>query len=199
MSQPTPFAPTVPGQADLDIGARYAPPGSDVEPVLHQGGSAQPLWFAVSPFKLVVMCTVTMQFYTVYWFYKQWSMVKSREKSSIFPVMRGIFAIFFVFQLFNRVRDSAGPFGVGLNATVLACAWAATSLLWKGPGWLWWLSLGAPLFLMPVQSTMNTVNETMAADTPRNDRFSVLNWLAIVLGGGLLVLAFIGTVMPDPA
>lgn len=197
MSQPSPFAPTVPGTADFDIGAKYAPPESNVEPVPGLTGQNQAQWFSVSPFKLMVMCTVTLQFYTIYWFYKQWSMVKAREKSSIIPALRAIFAVLFVFPLFNRVRD-AGPAGSGLNVAMLACGWVATSLLWKWSDWGWWLGLAAPMFLMPVQGVMNSLNASSGGDTAPNDRFSVLNWIAIVLGGGFLILAFVGMFMPDP-
>lgn len=69
------------------------------------------------------------------------------------------------------------------------------SLLWKLPqDWAWWLTLAAPLFLLPVQTAMNTVNQEVAKGSPRNDRFTALNWLAIVVGGILLLLALIGTV-----
>jgi hypothetical protein len=197
MSQ-TPFAPTVPSQPDFDIGARYAPPEAEVDGVLPPGAAGQPMWFSVSPLKLMVMCTVTLQFYAIYWFYMQWVLVKSRERSSIWPAARGLFAIFFVYSLCKRVRESATPYGIALNAGMAAIGWAAFSLLWKANSeWVWWFSLAAPVFLLPVQSAMNTVNQQVAKGSPRNDRFTALNWVGIVLGGLFLLLAMVGTVIGD--
>ncbi|SEK55801.1 hypothetical protein SAMN05216359_102195 [Roseateles sp. YR242] len=202
MSQQPPFAPAQPGEpaqpghADFDIAARYAPPEAHVAAVSPERPQGDPMWFSVSPFKLLVMCTVTFQFYSVYWFYKQWRLVRTREKSSIVPALRALFSVLFIWALFTRVRDAQGGVGVTVHATALAAGWVVTSLLWKGVDAAWWLTFFSPLFLLPVQGAMNAMNDAATPGHPRNDGFGILNWIGIVLGGGFLALALIGAFIP---
>lgn len=203
MSQQPESAAALPTDTTSDIAARFAPPQARVEAVAPEQALGQAMWFSVSPLKLLVMCTVTLQLYGVYWLYKQWTLVRDREKSSILPAMRAIFAVFFVWSLFGRVRDSQLGAGVNakdaLSAGGLAAAWIVFSLMWKAPDPVWWIAMVAPAFLMPVQSAMNAVNETVTPGRPRNDRFGALNWIAIVLGSLFIVMALIGTFMPAQA
>ncbi|OWQ90324.1 hypothetical protein CDN99_13225 [Roseateles aquatilis] len=196
MSQHAPLNPTAPVDAASDITTRFAPPQAHVAPVALDQAQARPMWFSVSPVKLLVMCTVTLQFYTVYWFYKQWNLVRLRERSSIIPVARAVFSFFFVWGLFKRVRDSEGAAGASLNAGGLAIGWIVASLMWKAPTPGWWLAMIAPLFLLPAQIAMNAVNATVSPGNARNDRFSVLNWIAIVVGSLFILMALIGTFLP---
>lgn len=57
-------------------------------PPLPQG---QPVLFPVSPLKLVVMSTVTLGIYEIYWFYKNWKLVKQQTDRDIMPFWRAFF------------------------------------------------------------------------------------------------------------
>jgi|AraplaDrversion2_2_1032049.scaffolds.fasta_scaffold00016_24 hypothetical protein len=205
MTQQPPSAAAVPTDATSDIAARFAPPEARVEAIApeHTQAQGQAMWFQVSPLKLAVMCTVTLQFYGIYWLYRQWKLVRDREKSSLMPAMRAIFGVIFFWALCDRVRSSQLAAGVAakdaLNAGGIAAAWIVFTLMWKAPDPVWWVALLASLFLMPVQAAMNAVNDAVSPGQPRNDRFSVWNWIAIVLGSLFIVMALIGTFMPGPA
>jgi hypothetical protein len=193
MSQHPPFVPTVPTDPAQELDARFAPPTAHVEPIAPLQVAGEPIWFSVSPLKLVVMCTVTLQFYSVYWFYKQWKLVRDREHSSILPAMRAIFPIFFIWSLGTKVRDAeVGP-GPRLNAGGMAAAWIVCSLMWKAPGAMWWIAMAAPLFLIPLQNAMNATNRAITPGHPENDRFTWVNWIGIVLGAGFVGMALLGT------
>lgn len=47
-----------------------------------------PLFFPVSPLKLVVMSIITLNTYELYWFYKNWKLIKQRTDSNIMPFCR---------------------------------------------------------------------------------------------------------------
>ena len=47
--------------------------------------SGTPMYFAVSPLKLVVMSVCTMGGYELYWFYRNWVLVKNMENTDISP------------------------------------------------------------------------------------------------------------------
>lgn len=155
-------------------------------------------YFAVSPAKLVVMSLCTLGFYDIYWFYSHWRLVKERERANILPPLRAVFAYFFCYSLFSRIRSSAqaSKVEVLLPAGPIAAAWIVISLLWKLPGPYWLVSFLAPFLLIPAQIAANRINETVAPGHDRNARFSGTNIVTMVVGGFLLVLAVLGTFIP---
>ena len=52
-------------------------------------------------------------------------------------------------------------------------------------------------FLVPVQDAINAINRAEVPDHDPNDRFTVWNWIWIVLGGILLSLIALGMVLPE--
>jgi hypothetical protein len=190
MSERNPYAPPV---ASVD----YVATGPTVSDV-----STAPPFFAVSVFKYVVMTISTLGFYQMYWFYKNWQLIKEREGMHgirITPIVRAIFPVFFCYQCFARVRDYeyAAPEFRQLPAGVLATGWIITTVLWRLPDPYWWISTLAFLFVIPVQLRVNRVNGIVAPAHDPNGRFSGLNWLAIVIASVILSLALIGVLLPQ--
>jgi len=70
--------------------------GQQEEPVLPPETVAQrmsrPIYFPVSPLKLVVLATCTFGLYEIYWFYRHWGVVRERHNSGIMPFARAFFA-----------------------------------------------------------------------------------------------------------
>jgi hypothetical protein len=60
------------------------------------------LFYVVAPRKFLILMIGTLAGYTIYWFYKNWSLLDRRDKK-YWPVMRSIFAIFFTHSLFREV------------------------------------------------------------------------------------------------
>ncbi|WP_144006835.1 hypothetical protein [Pelomonas sp. KK5] len=168
----------------------FAPPAAAVQDMQPPPASLAPTpWFAISTTKLLVMTLCTLSLYEIYWFYRQWAAVKLREQSDVLPAARAIFPVFFCYSLFAKVR---GRGAAGLAAGPLATGWIITALLWRAPGAIGMIPLAGVLFLLPVQSAMNNQNEVSVPGHEPNARFTLWNWLAIVPGGLLLVLALIG-------
>ncbi|MFK3722840.1 hypothetical protein ACI2KE_03155 [Pseudomonas monteilii] len=63
----------------------------------------EPMFFVVSPRKMVIMSILTLNLYTVYWFYRNWRLYKRHSGESLWPLVRTIFGIFFVHGLLKRV------------------------------------------------------------------------------------------------
>jgi hypothetical protein len=84
--------------------------GQQEEPVLPPETVAQrmsrPIYFPVSPLKLVVLATCTFGLYEIYWFYRHWGVVRERHNSGIVPFARAFFAPLFCYSLF-KVPTSA--------------------------------------------------------------------------------------------
>ena len=66
-------------------------------------GVGEELFYVVAPSKFLIMMVGTLGIYAVYWFYKNWSIIARRRKESLWPVARGIFAVFFTHALFKEV------------------------------------------------------------------------------------------------
>ena len=52
-------------------------------------------FFAVSVPKLILLSTCTSGLYELFWFYKNWRLVREREDSDILPFWRAFFGFFF--------------------------------------------------------------------------------------------------------
>ena len=175
----------------------YAPPSAivaDVAPI-----TSTPPFFAVSTLKLFALSFCTFGLYELYWFYKNWQLIKEREQTSIVPALRALFGILFCYAFFSRVRDFDAPVAnkSRLAAGPLAAAWIITSLTHKLPDPYWIGSLLAVLFLLPVQARINAINLEVAPDHDPNSRFSALNWVVVVLGTLFFALAILGLMLPD--
>jgi hypothetical protein len=158
-----------------------------------------PVFFPVSPLKLVVMSIVTFGIYELYWFYKNWKLIKQRTSRDIMPFWRAFFAFFFCYSLFREVTDSATSrsMSVGFSPGLLAFVWIGLTLCWRLPDPYWLVSTVAVLALLPVQKTVNELNATVAPGHDLNARFYGWNIVGIAVGGLFLVFAIIGTFFPE--
>jgi hypothetical protein len=156
-------------------------------------------FFSVSLAKFTAMSVCTFGVYEIYWFYKNWRLVRERENLKILPFWRAFFAFFFCYQCFSRIRAQAATIGIdhSVPAGPLAAAWIITSLLYKLPDPFWLVSLLAFLFILPIQALANRINETMAPGHDQNRRLTGWNIAAVAGGGIFFVLAIIGSFVLD--
>ena len=151
-------------------------------------------FFAVSTFKLVAMSLCTFGLYQIYWLYWNWRIIKQREHRRISPPWRSVLGLIFLYPLLRRIARQSKKRGLGMvPAAVLSLAWIATSSLsYTNLPLLSALSFASVAALVPAQNAANALNSIAAPSAPRNDRFSRLNWVALVLGGPLFALTILG-------
>jgi hypothetical protein len=176
----------------------YAPPLAQVETPRDEAGD--PSFFAVAPWKLLLMCVVTLGLYQVYWFYANWRLVKRRERSGIWPAPRAIFGVFFCYSLFGRMRrfgeEQAVPEAASFAAGPLAGLWIVGTLTFRLPDAWGLIGIVTWFTLLPVQALVARINARVAPGADRNARLSWLNWISVVLGVLFLVLVLIGLLAP---
>lgn len=162
--------------------------------------SAMPIYFAVSKSKLIVMSLCTFGIYEIYWFYKNWKLIKERNGKNIRPFWRSIFAVFFCHSLFKSIRDSGDSHGFGsdINPGWLAVGYLGLSVTWRLPDPFWLVSMLTFLPLLPAQELINNIHSKIAPSANRNDRFSGKNIAVVILGGMLGLLALLGTFITTP-
>ena len=159
-----------------------------------------PLYFSVSPFKLVVMSVVTGGAYELYWIYKNWKLIKQHQKPRIIPVLRTFFAVIFLFSLFDTVGKSAKSLGISYNPGVFilcAVSWWAIISAWKAPPPYDFITYLSVLFLIPIQIVVNKINNTICPDCDQNNSFSIWNIMGIIVGCGLSILVLTDRFFPD--
>jgi hypothetical protein len=156
-----------------------------------------PPFFAVSRKKLVVMMLCSFNFYAVFWFYMNWRRIRDREPG-INPALRSLLAAIFCYPCFARIQRHGRTMGLslGLHAAPAAILWVLLQLMGQFESPLWWVPLLAVLPMLPIQSLANAINAREVPAHERNDRFSGWNWLLLLAGGGTLMLAVLGALIP---
>lgn len=168
-----------------------APEAELVSPTEEQG---EPPYFVVSETKFLVMAVITFNLYLVYWFYRHWKAQQPHIDKKIIPAARGLFAIFFVAQLFKNIAadwKKKVPEG-SWNHSVSAVAYIAITIISnlidrffaqsEELGWVDWISFlsvfAVAALLLPVQKRINLVCNDVNGST--NASFSWANWLWIL-------------------
>jgi hypothetical protein len=154
-------------------------------------------FFAVSLTKLFLMSLCTFGLYDIFWFYKNWKLVKEQELDYIMPFWRAVFTFFFCYPLFKMVANKAKNLGLGyLPAGPLVVAYIAfilTNYLKEPYSLIANLSI---FFLLPIQAAINQINAIKTPGHNPNNQFSAWNIVAILLGGIVHLLVFIGLFFP---
>lgn len=157
--------------------------------------------FPVSLGKLVLMSIVTFGIYELYWAYKQWDAIRRRENEDVSPFWRACFAPLWGFSLFPRIQKLAEMHHVPINwsGTALATVYFLLGATWRLPSPISLLSLLSFLPIVMVQRGVNDLNAAVAPDAPRNDTYSAANIIGIFVGGILVLLTIVGTLIPPSA
>lgn len=155
-------------------------------------------YFAVSILKLSVLSICTLGLYEMYWFYRNWTLIKTRQPYNISPFWRAVFGIFYCYSCFSHIARHGAALGhkPTFSPGPLATAWIICILIAYLPGIFLLLSFLAFIFIIPVQSYANHVNQVVAPQHDRNAAFSAWNWVGIVIGGGFFILCVIGIFLP---
>jgi len=186
----------------------YAPPKAAVADVVPAETVRTP-FFAVSKKKLVIMSIATSTLYQLVWFYLNWRQIH-RSGAMVAPFVRTLFSPLFCYALFDRVRWYRKDLSSSrLPAGLLAFGWIVVTLVsefldrFDARGVrsvavaMVFVTLvvghSSVLFMLPVQSAIDTINRAEAPDHDPNDRFTVSNWIWIVVSGFLTLAGIAGT------
>jgi hypothetical protein len=150
----------------------------------------------ISPSRFVLLCLVTFTIYELYWFYKQWKLIKEKQKLS--PFWRAFFSIFYVDSLFKRLNKLAQGKGYkrNLHTGWLAGIWIIGSyVMWRLPDPYWLVSYLTFLPILPVVTAMNHYYEKTEGKLPMK-KLSWWQMILIIIGLLILLLAIYETFIP---
>ena len=183
----------------------YKTPKADLIEESHDENALQ--FFGVSIKKLCVMYIFTMGLYSLVYFYQHWKVYKIQNNLRINPVLRAIFAILFVYSLFQKIGEKAKERNIAqLPAfSALAVLYVISSIISSvvssvpgykmeavigtGVGFAFTLIELYPLYR--VQLVANTINNDEKGTI--NARFTAVNWAFIVLGALMWIATIIGS------
>ena len=156
-------------------------------------------FFSTSTFKLALMSICTLGLYEVYWFYKNWGLIKERTGQNIMPFWRAWFAPLWAYSCFKIIKNSANENSVPdpLSIGLLAITYFIFQGLWRLPDPYWIVAFLSFLFLIPANNVALNINKKLISEFANNEKISGWNWVGIVLGGLLFLLMLLGIFLPD--
>jgi hypothetical protein len=162
-------------------------------------GAAQPVYFPVSVRKLFVMSLATWGLYEFYWFYENWKLVHARSRKRMMPFWRAFFAPVWAERLFKYIANRALDEGVRprFSPSPMAGLFALLLISVKLPDPYSLVAFFSFIPLLRVQRAVIEINRRVAPDAPVNARFSALNVVGIVIGGLLLLLVVVRSLVPE--
>lgn len=175
----------------------YEPPSSPVE--ISEDVSSDTYYFTTSNFKLTVMSICTFGIYELYWFYKNWVLIKERTGQNIMPFWRAFFGPIWAYSCFKHIKNSSNEFNLpeSLSIGLLALTYFVLHSLWRLPDPYWLVSIFSFLLLIPANNVALKINRSLIPEFTDNSRFSGWNWFGIVFGGMFFIFALIGTFMQE--
>jgi len=146
------------------------------------------VYFPVSPRKFVAMSVLTWGLYEIYWFYKNWSFVRARDRSGILPWARALFAPLWYPALLGDLRRNleGGPIVPG-GRLVPAAAYLLLSASWRLPDPFWLVSFLSFAPLLPIVHRINAVNRDVSGEYAKNSSWKLRHLVLALLSAPALV------------
>jgi uncharacterized membrane protein YidH (DUF202 family) len=167
-------------------------------------------FYVVGLLKFSILFFCTLGSYMIYWFYRNWKLQKAATGESCWPVMRGLFSIFFTHELFRRIdkklRITENKYD--WNSQNIATAVVFFVLVGRILDRLSFKEIGSPYtdiaallvlpiiggFLIYVQKIINFVCNDSEGES--NNQLTALNFLWIAIGTIVFILTIIGLLLP---
>src|SRR6516165_9719694 len=77
-------------------------------------------YFTVGTVKFSLMSLTSFSIYALYWFYRNWKIIRDREQSQISPFWRAFFAPLWTFSMGSHFRKEARAQNISLALPVVA-------------------------------------------------------------------------------
>lgn len=149
----------------------------------------------ISSQKFILLSILSFSLYPLWWSYKIWKFFKEQENLDIVPAARAIFAVFFTWQLFDKILGKAKGEGYTENYSpgLLFGVFFLLNLLSRLPDPFWMISVVTFVaFLPPVKAFNFWIDHSTMYNGKYADKFSgrqivlmiggILFWLLVILG-----------------
>tara|TARA_Y100000590_G_scaffold92596_1_gene104762 strand:+ start:1118 stop:1666 length:549 start_codon:yes stop_codon:yes gene_type:complete len=161
---------------------------------------AQPFYFfTASPSKLVLLGILTWNLYLFVWFYKNFCKIKENINKNIWPFWRTLFYPIMAYSCFKHIQDVSNKNNIKstINPVFAAVLLFLLNCVVRAPDPYWLISIISVFIILLVNNVAIEINERLIPDFKNNEKFSGWNWVVLIIGGILWVLAIIGLFVPD--
>lgn len=144
--------------------------------------------------RFIFLSIISFGLYPIWWMFEAWRFFMQKDQLNIMPAARAIFAIFFIYLLFNHIQNYAEAQGYQKKfSSVLMCiGYIGGSLLAQLPDPYWLISVAAFAFLIPAFQALNYAKQnTQGLKIKHMQNFSMPQWILIIICAifWLLILA----------
>jgi hypothetical protein len=149
--------------------------------------------------KFLLLYCLSFGLYGVWWMYKSWRFFKEKESSDILPAARAIFSIFFLYNLFDKIKIFARTHGFVNNYSSIGLyiAFLVLNFLSRLPEPYWFISFAACFcFIQPLSALNFAIENSNLYHVKKENGFSTRQIILIVLGILFWILVLIGTFAP---
>lgn len=150
--------------------------------------------------KFILFYIFTFGLYGIWWMYKTWAFFKVKENSKIWPVARAIFVVFFIYELFEKIKRFAksNNHEVGYASEGLFGGYVVLFLASKLPDPYWLISVLSFLcFLQPINAFNQAISNSDLYDANINSGFSGRQIALLIFGAIWWLLNIIVLTMGD--
>lgn len=143
--------------------------------------------------KFIVMNVTTFGFYSVYWGYRNWKLMRLSGRTDAWPLLCGIFLPLTLYSLIQKTTRERDILSLPSDKlTMMAIFYFGLNLMSRIPGLGDFISLVTFVPLIFVNQYFAMINELNRHDTTEIERFSESNLVIAILGSILIALALVG-------
>lgn len=180
----------------------YAPPQSSLSESRLEESSRksreEQQYFAVTPTKFVIMGIFSFGLYEIYWFYKNWYLIRKRNKNSIYPFWRAVFARIWTYFFVENLNQSAEQNGIDKSDSAgVAIIYFVLAATWRLPEPFFILGVTSFVPLIPINNLCGKLQQKVTPSLPINGGLSMGNWVVIVAGTLLWILVLAGLFLTE--
>lgn len=155
--------------------------------------------------QFVLLYIFTFGFYFFYWFYHNNKLLYSYNKITIRPWLRTlglivpILNLYLIWNFFNDIKKFADKANVPSypSPLLLTAAFVLCCALFNLPNVYTFLGFVSVIPLILVQTTLNRYWRKEQTNLPEKIKLFPIEWIICCLGGALLILSFIGSLIPQ--
>jgi hypothetical protein len=158
-------------------------------------------YFTVGQLKFSLMSIATFGIYKLYWFYRNWAVIRRNTNATLSPFWRAFFSPLWSYSMGTRLAEHGRLLNVPISTSFasLAAAYFVMQALWRLPDPYWLISLLSFVPLIPFDSAARRLNGDGQLAIPTHGRYSGWNIALLVIGFLFLALVVIGLSLPDAA
>jgi len=151
----------------------------------------------LSEARFALLCVLTFGLYQRWWMYKSWKFIKDKDQSDIYPIIRSIFAIFFLYTLNEKILHYAKEEGYekDYSSGPLFVGFLVFSFLGRLPDPFWIVSSFSFAFILPQFKAVMFIKQNTSEKALENHSNANGKQIAIIIVGIVLwALVILGLV-----